>query len=589
MNKIYRTRTNQITYTNKYTEKTTALLFCIFLIFLPIADNACRNFLLGKELLISCTLLFCSILYASTITSKWLVSRIQKFITVSYADILIILYTLILICNSGKNNGIALIPVEEWCAILAGYLLMRNVRYANMIPEILIIAGTIQSAIAIFQKTGYVRSNHEWFEVTGSFGNPGPLGGFLAICIVICLCRIYETGKQNRTLRNTYIAGAGLTITAFYLADSRAAFIATIAGCIFFFFQKTVSFLKKHPIIILIITGIIIFLSIFIFNYREDSANGRLLIWKVCSEMICLKPVSGYGTGAFGMDYMLHQAYYFETHPGSRFSTIAGDVIYPYNEFLRILVELGIPGLLVITAFLGSLFLHKSKNVTQRILKAALLTYLFFSLFSYPNSVFPLFFLFAVLSGCIECHRIFTIPVSSFTTGNILILSVLICFISIREIRFYYEGTKILEGFFTENNKNAVSFSNLHYNRLKYCEPFNNIYRAWLEKHPDTKNLLKLPPSCNSYCYTGNAYMNSKQYILAEKYLKTASFMVPGRITPNYLLWQNTLQKGDTAAAVTIANRILQQPLKAEGTFTLRAKSEIRRFLEYRKVEENKP
>ena len=71
--------------------------------------------------------------------------------------------------------------------------------------------------------------------------------------------------------------------------------------------------------------------------------------------------------------------------------------------------------------------------------------------------------------------------------------------------------------------------------------------------------------------------MLSEQYDYAEEYLKTASFMVPGKITPNYLLWQNSLQRGDTTTAITIAERILKQPLKA---YTLRVKSEIRRFLE---------
>ena len=74
--------------------------------------------------------------------------------------------------------------------------------------------------------------------------------------------------------------------------------------------------------------------------------------------------------------------------------------------------------------------------------------------------------------------------------------------------------------------------------------------------------------------------MLSEQYDYAEEYLKTASFMVPGKITPNYLLWQNSLQRGDTTNAITIAERILKQPLKTESTYTLRVKSEIRRFLE---------
>lgn len=580
MTETNRTRVDEFTEPKKYTDKLTGLIFSIYIVSLPILWNICHSLLLGKELLIVCTLLFCSIIYAGTAISKSTGFSKQKFINISYADISIVLFSFILVFNSIKNGRLIFIPVEEWCAILAVYLLMRNIRCADIIPETLILSGTMQSAIVLFQKTGYMKSNNEWFDITGSFGNPGPLGGFLAICIVICLCRIYETRKQNKIIHSIYIIAAGTMLTAFCFADSRAAFVATAAGCSFYFFQTIRIFLKKHPHIIPIIGGILILSSILIFNYRENSANGRLLIWRVCSEMICHKPFSGYGTASFGQDYMLHQAHYFETHPDSRFSQTADDTVYPFNEFLHILVELGIPGLSAIGAFLISLFLSRSKNGTKRILKAGLIAYLCFSLFSYPNSVFPLFVLFGIFSGCIKSRKVFKIPVSALTTGSLLILSVLVCFVSIREIRFYYNGAKTLEKFFTGNSSEAILFSDRHYEQLKYSESFNNIYSMWLEKHPDIKKLSRLPARCSNYCNIGKTYMLSEQYDYAEEYLKTASFMVPGKITPNYLLWQNSLQRGDTTTAITIAERILKQPLKAESTYTLRVKSEIRRFLE---------
>ena len=198
MTETNRTRVDEFTEPKKYTDKLTGLIFSIYIVSLPILWNICHSLLLGKELLIVCTLLFCSILYAGTAISKSTGFSKQKFINISYADISIVLFSFILVFNSIKNGRLIFIPVEEWCAILAVYLLMRNIRCADIIPETLILSGTMQSAIVLFQKTGYMKSNNEWFEITGSFGNPGPLGGFLAICIVICLCRIYETRKQNK-------------------------------------------------------------------------------------------------------------------------------------------------------------------------------------------------------------------------------------------------------------------------------------------------------------------------------------------------------------------------------------------------------
>ncbi|WP_455498100.1 O-antigen ligase family protein [Coprobacter sp.] len=552
---------------------------------MPILDNIFRGIPLGRELLISCSLLFCNILFTISVTLKPAGLLRKKDINISIADIAIIVYNLILFFSSVKDTGISFIPVEEWSTVLVAYFLTRNIQNANIISKTLIIAGTTQSIIALLQKIGYLKSNHDWFEVTGSFGNPGPLGGFLAICWVICLCQIY-CGKQNKFLRDMYISASGLMIAAFYFADSRAAFVAVITGILFFFFPKIKPILTKRPFIVPLIAGIIILSTIFIFKYREDSANGRLLIWRVCSEMIYSKPLVGHGTASFAQDYMLHQAHYIATHPEARLSMTADSVIYPYNEFLHILTELGILGLSAIGIFLISLILHLPKNKKQRILKAGLITYICFSIFSYPNSVFPLFFLFAVLSGSIQSRSVFTMPVHSLTARIVLALSILACIASLHEIQFYHKGMETLKGFSMGNDKNAFLFSDLHYDRLKYSNSFVDIYRMQIDKNPDIEKAKKLPPDYTTYCTIGKAYMQTGQYDRAEKYLHTASFMIPGRITANYLLWKNFLLKGDTTNANITANQILKQPLKAEGTFAIRVRSEIIRFLKSGQAEE---
>ena len=66
------------------------------------------------------------------------------------------------------------------------------------------------------------------------------------------------------------------------------------------------------------------------------------------------------------------------------------------------------------------------------------------------------------------------------TTGSLLILSVLVCSVSIREIRFYYNGAKTLEKFFAGNSSETILFSDRHYEQLKYSESFNDIYSMWL-------------------------------------------------------------------------------------------------------------
>ena len=105
MTETNRTRVDEFTEPKKYTDKLTGLIFSIYIVSLPILWNICHSLLLGKELLIVCTLLFCSILYAGTAISKSTGFSKQKFINISYADISIVLFSFILVFNGIKNKN----------------------------------------------------------------------------------------------------------------------------------------------------------------------------------------------------------------------------------------------------------------------------------------------------------------------------------------------------------------------------------------------------------------------------------------------------------------------------------------------------
>ena len=90
-------------------------------------------------------------------------------------------------------------------------------------------------------------------------------------------------------------------------------------------------------------------------------------------------------------------------------------------------------------------------------------------------------------------------------------------------------------------------------------------------------------PTCENYCLLGDYYRELKRFTEAEESYMIASNMVPARLKPNYKLWSLYLQMGNNVKAIAIARHILQQPLKIENSFTINAKSEIKRFLEINK------
>jgi O-antigen ligase len=140
-----------------------------------------------------------------------------------------------------------------------------------------------------------------------------------------------------------------------------------------------------------------------LYFYKKDSANGRLLIWKVTTEIIKDYPWFGVGQDMFQAHYMEYQAEYFKAHPGSKYEQVAGDNNYVFNEFLKVFVENGIIGFLIligglVVSFLGHRETQSKHRVSPKknnsmvfsithILKAFFLSILVFGCFGYPSEI----------------------------------------------------------------------------------------------------------------------------------------------------------------------------------------------------------
>lgn len=90
------------------------------------------------------------------------------------------------------------------------------------------LVGGWQSLVSIAQWMGYAESNHTLFSVTGSFGNPGQLGCFLAVSImcIVCLWR----SKDGISKKMCWMSLLAIHVPAIVLADSRTAWISVLCG-----------------------------------------------------------------------------------------------------------------------------------------------------------------------------------------------------------------------------------------------------------------------------------------------------------------------------------------------------------------------
>jgi hypothetical protein len=448
-----------------------------------------------------------------------------------------------------------------------------------MLMYAIVISGFIQSVIAILQKLYIIGNYNIFFDVTGAFNNPGKLGGYVAVAFVaaICLLNIAIKNKSHPQILFLFVTSVFLFI-ALILADSRAVFVGVLCGISICFYHKIHSIYKRHKIVFSIIFFVsAILIGLFLFNYRQGSANSRLLIWRVSADMIFDKPLSGHGITTFDQKYMNYQAAYFDKNPDSKFIPVADNVAYAYNEFIHVTVETGIAGLLILLFVFYSAFLGK-KQYSQKAVLAALLA---FSMFSYPSEVFPLLILFPIIIGYIETKPFRKICLQR---GIFIIVGVsllLLIYINIRsELYFRKASAELVQ--IRENNRPAKEYIGKHYNRLKYDHEFCRFYTVWLKENyseSEIFNVLELLPTSDNYCIFGERYVKNGMYCKAEECFKTASLMIPNRILPNYSLFKLYQKLGDKEKTVMMANKILNQHVKIINTQTVRIQFEVENCL----------
>jgi len=119
---------------------------------------------------------------------------------------------------------------------------------------------------------------------------------------------------------------------------------------------------------------------------RPDSVQGRFLIWQVIGSK--LPEALWLGHGSLEALYMPLQAEWFREHSVSAYANVAGNNVYAFNEFLRILFETGIAGfvLFVLLIFTGCRHSFRG-NQKSRDAGSVFLAILSFGFFSYPFSI----------------------------------------------------------------------------------------------------------------------------------------------------------------------------------------------------------
>ncbi|MBR5612328.1 MAG: O-antigen ligase family protein [Bacteroidaceae bacterium] len=305
------------------------------------------------------------------------------------------------------------LPVWRWVdavGLFVFYVFVRlsSHREIKVLVACVMVGGVLQCLYAGMQGTGLLPSLHNAFPMTGSFLNPAPLAGYLAVLVCMLVACLFLGGRLQGKIRQLAWGSLLLFFLFVLLLNSRAALFATIVIMAVIGYSRLKLKRKKLYAGILIVG---LGLSLYgLYQVREVSANGRLFIWKNTCEMIKDHPLTGVGIDRFKAEFPAYQAQYHSQLTQEAEKYYDGNTFLVFNEYLRALAETGFLLPLLFLLPLGIVWKYRNISVESRMAACGIGCLLVFGFFSYPFSILTLKVLMVLFLGMIgrECRVVYS-------------------------------------------------------------------------------------------------------------------------------------------------------------------------------------
>lgn len=233
---------------------------------------------------------------------------------------------------------------------------------------------------------GPVRPEGKWGRPFSTLGNPNFLGEFLAGLLPLVLALyLSSTRKAGRLV---WAGSALASVLLIVTSGARGALVAAVAGIILFFFLGRGKGYWRKGLWLLLAALVFILVALSLEGARsgfsrawqkmaaisspsQGSVGARLLWWRVSWEMVKDRPLLGVGTGAFREAYPAYQRRFFQQPDSTHWIPLVAagwkdnynaTLEAPHNEYLQIAAELGLPGLLLFSAFSLLLLGRRARN-----------------------------------------------------------------------------------------------------------------------------------------------------------------------------------------------------------------------------------
>ena len=436
--------------------------------------------------------------------------------------------------------------------ILSALIFLSNGVFISLdsgISWVLVVLGGSEAILGLRQLYGFATSGHSMYALTGSFFNPGPYSGYLAMILPVCLYQWLVCGR-----RGGRVVAGGVMLLIFCVLPagmSRSAWLAAGVSCLCVYawhMDWTDKFRllwqqQRQRVVMVVVGGFCVLLlaGYLLFVLKPDSARGRLFMWKITCRAIAEKPLTGYGIHNFAAAYGNAQETYFAAGDYEPWEErVAGSPEYAFNEYLQAAVELGIP-LAVCLLVVVVLCLYRGVRKGRYGICGAILSLMIFSFSSYPLQL-PVFIvtfgglLVACLSGA-DRWQWLGLAVSVGIIGGFRLKNDLQVEQACRE----WMNARVLY------NAGAYQSAEKEYGRLypllRDRASFLFEYGHGLHKQQQfskSNRILKeaLQRSCDPMILNviGKNYQQMGDCLSAEDWFIRSTHRLPGRIYPYYLL-----------------------------------------------------
>ena len=241
------------------------------------------------------------------------------------------------------------------------------------------IAGTLMASLicmgnALFKFFSNGTTEYFFYNKFSVLMHPTYFMVYLNLSVLFIFYDLFWHREEIRGRRVIYMASMFLQLLTLFLLSARTALatclITFIIYTIVMFRQKKFVKIDAIPVTLFFICAVVFQLGILKFFNRydqvtevikhpdtkeENSTSIRYNLWKIAGDLISEHPVAGVGIGDIKEELQKkYEAYHYEYGIINKIS--------PHNQYLHTAVILGLTGVFLLLAMLGSAFLLAWKN-----------------------------------------------------------------------------------------------------------------------------------------------------------------------------------------------------------------------------------